>query len=73
MQIIDWLLVYILRIFYWEEPQEIQYEKNKEFNNMLDEENPIAWISYSLALFEQDLPSYMSLYDEYEAVDSSNT
>jgi hypothetical protein len=72
-QITDGLVGYILSIFYWEGViKEMQYEDNTDFNLILDEENIVGWISYSRALFEQDLPAYISRYDEYIASSSPN-
>jgi hypothetical protein len=65
-QITDGLVGYILSIFYWDgEIKEMQYEDNADFNSILDDENPIEGISYSLALFEQDMPKYIELYDKF--------
>jgi hypothetical protein len=44
---------------------EPSYENSAEFNEYLDEENEIAGISYSQALYDQDLVAYKERLDEY--------
>lgn len=47
--------------------QEIKYEDNEDFNQWLDEENPIGVLSYSKALFDQDNVSYNEQLLNYKA------
>lgn len=79
MQLTDNLCQYILWIYFsiesWDQEEIVDYydEKFKEFNQMLDDDfnqqieknNPMKWLFYSRALFEQDLPAYMEKYDEF--------
>ena len=71
MQMTDNLCQYFLGIYFaidsWELEELTDYydEKFIELNQFLDEENPIEWVSYSRALFEQDLPAYMDRYDNF--------
>ena len=71
MQMTDNLCQYILWVYFsienWELEELIDYydEKFVEFNQILDEENPLKWLLYSRALFEQDLPEYMGRYDKF--------
>ncbi len=59
MQMTDGLAYYILKCFSTIEiVQVLQYEDNPEFNNLLDEENSYGNLSYSKALFSQDVEAY---------------
>lgn len=46
---------------------EINYDDNKDFNQMLDDYNPMPLISlsYSKALFDQEKETYLILLDDY--------
>lgn len=63
------LLRYILASFYalQERPEEqIAYEKNTDFNDFLDEENPLEGKPlYSLALYQQYYEDYLIRLEEY--------
>jgi hypothetical protein len=43
----------------------LRYEDNADFNEYLDDENEIEGISYSQALYDQDLIAYIEHLDEY--------
>ena len=45
--------------------QPLKYDDNSEFNQELDEENSLDYISYSKALFDQDLTLYEELLDSF--------
>lgn len=69
------ILFYILKIYFnhdWSEFDDITYESNDEFNNYLDEENPIEGISYSKALFDQDPTLYKVRFSDYLAENELN-
>lgn len=74
MQITDGLVFYILNCFLSIEPRkEIQYNEFSEFNERLDEMNPIRNLSYSKALFEQDIVAYkQELSDYLESLEHNN-
>ncbi len=44
---------------------EMKYDDNTDFNEYLDNENEIEGISYSQALYDQDIVSYKDQLDEY--------
>lgn len=46
---------------------EVKYEDNNAFNQMLDEFNPIENLSYSRALFDQDYVAYCEQLLEYDS------
>lgn len=46
--------------------EEVRYEDNEEFNELLDRQNSIAGLSYSKALFDQDNVSYCEQLLEYQ-------
>lgn len=46
------------------EPEQ-EYEDNEQFNEYLDDENEIEGISYSRALYDQDLVAYKEQLDAY--------
>jgi len=55
----DSLLFYILNCFSNIEIQkELEYEDNPEFNEKLDIDNDFGFLSYSKALFDQDIEAY---------------
>jgi hypothetical protein len=59
IDITDSLLFYILTCFSQIDIQKVlEYEDNAEFNLQLDEENPFGNLSYSRALFDQDIEAY---------------
>lgn len=78
IQFTEGVVPYLLNLYYSIDQSEVEtmveYNDSKfeDFNAMLDEENIADWISYSLALFEQDLPAYMYRYDEYVSLQPSN-
>jgi hypothetical protein len=45
--------------------KELEYEDHPEFNEWLDNENPIANLSYSKALFDQDQVAYEQELENY--------
>jgi hypothetical protein len=46
--------------------EDVKYEDNKIFNQVIDEENSMpSYLSYSKALFEQDNVAYIDRLDEY--------
>lgn len=67
VSITDDLLYYVLNIFFSidVESQLIDYETNTEFNDDLDERNPIWMIRYSKALYEQKYEEYIIQLDEF--------
>jgi hypothetical protein len=73
MQMTDTIGQYVLWIYFSIDFEFIEdenaYEADKfiEFNQILDDDIPIDWISYSKALFEQDLPAYIDKYDNFIA------
>ncbi len=59
MSITDNMLYYILHCFSKVTPvKEIKYEDNTDFNSKLDTENSFGLLSYSKALFNQDIEAY---------------
>lgn len=66
MNITDNMLYYVLHSFSKVSPiKELEYEDNPEFNEWLDNENPIANLSYSKALFDQDPVAYEQELENY--------
>lgn len=66
MNITDNMLYYVLHSFSKISPiKELEYEDNPEFNEWLDNENPIANLSYSKALFDQDQVAYEQELENY--------
>lgn len=66
MNITDNMLYYVLHSFSKISPiKELEYEDNPEFNEWLDNENPIANLSYSKALFDQDPVAYEQELENY--------
>ncbi len=49
------------------EVTEIGYEENADYNEMLDRLNPLDGISYSKALFDQDIVSYCQQLFDYQS------
>jgi hypothetical protein len=59
MNITDNMLYYILHCFSKVTPvKELVYEDNPDFNEKLDKENVYGFLSYSKALFDQDIEAY---------------
>lgn len=59
MNMTDNLLFYILSCFSnIEIKKELEYDDNPEFNENLDSENSFGYLSYSKALFDQDIEAY---------------
>ncbi len=59
MHVTDALVFYILSCFSRIEIQkELEYEDNQEYNEWLDEQNEFRNLSYSRALFDQDIEAY---------------
>jgi hypothetical protein len=58
------LYLFLLLDFSYKEP--IKYEDNDDFNDVLDANNPIAGISYSKALFDQDFVAYEEALEDYK-------
>jgi len=52
--------------------QEVSYDDSTEFNEYLDNENFIEGISYSRALYDQDLVAYKELLDEYNELEKED-
>lgn len=66
MNITDNILYYVLHCFSKISAiKELEYEDNPEFNEWLDNENPIANLSYSKALFDQDQVAYEQELENY--------
>lgn len=66
MNITDNMLYYVLHSFSKVSPiKELEYEDNPEFNEWLDNENPISNLSYSKALFDQDPVAYEQELENY--------
>lgn len=66
MNITDNMLYYVLHSFSKVSLiKELEYEDNPEFNEWLDNENPIANLSYSKALFDQDPVAYEQELENY--------
>jgi hypothetical protein len=66
MNITDNMLYYILHCFSKVKTiKELEYEDNPDFNEKLDEENPLGFLSYSKALFDQDHIDYEQRLEVY--------
>lgn len=66
MNITDNMLYYVLHSFSKVSLiKELEYEDHPEFNEWLDNENPIANLSYSKALFDQDPVAYEQELENY--------
>jgi hypothetical protein len=66
MNITDNMLFYVLHSFSKVSLiKELEYEDHPEFNEWLDNENPIANLSYSKALFDQDQVAYEQELENY--------
>ena len=66
MNITDNMLYYVLHSFSKVSLiKELEYEDNPEFNEWLDNENPIGDLSYSKALFDQDQVAYEQELENY--------
>ncbi len=66
MNITDNMLYYVLHSFSKVSMiKELEYEDHPEFNEWLDNENPIANLSYSKALFDQDQVAYEQELESY--------
>lgn len=66
----DGFASYLLYLFLsidlrYKEP--MQYEDNPDFNYQLDEDNPLAVICYSKALFDQDFVAYEEALELYKS------
>lgn len=76
MNITDNMLYYVLHSFSKVSLiKELEYEDHPEFNEWLDEDNPIGTLSYSKALFDQDKVAYefeLSDYLENKKIESEN-
>jgi len=59
MNITDNMLFYVLHSFSKVSLiKELEYVENTEFHEWLDNENPFGFLSYSRALFDQELVTY---------------
>ena len=66
MNITDNMLFYVLHSFSKVSLiKELEYEDNPEFNEWLDEKNPLGNLSYSKALFDQDQVAYEEELENY--------
>lgn len=66
MNITDNMLYYVLHSFSRVSLiKELEYEDHPEFNEWLDNENPILNLSYSKALFDQDQVAYEQELENY--------
>ncbi|WP_109438537.1 abortive infection family protein [Aquimarina sp. AU119] len=66
MNITDNMLHYVLHCFSKVKAvKELAYEDNPEFNEKLDTENDFGFLSYSKALFEQDIVAYEQELQDY--------
>jgi hypothetical protein len=66
----DGFASYLLYLFLsidlqYKEP--MQYEDNPDYNNLLDEANPLAGISFSKAFFDQDFVAYEEGLESYKS------
>lgn len=62
----DGIASYLLLCFYTIPVKKVlEYEDNQEFNEWLDNEHPIANLSYSKALFDQDHVAYEQELENY--------
>lgn len=69
----DSYIFYVLNIFFnkdWSYLDEINYIDNVDFNDMMDTENTLPGISYSKALFDQDIISYKEQLKDYMSQNS---
>lgn len=69
VQLTDGMIRYLLDIYFSTDFSyiELKYEDNGEFNNMLDETHPLEGIlSYSKALFDQDIIAYEQQLIDYK-------
>jgi hypothetical protein len=72
MNITDNMLYYVLHSFSKVSLiKELEYEDNTEFNEWLDNENPLGFLSYSRALFDQEPVTYQEELQNY--LDSKET
>lgn len=70
MSITEAIAFYLLEHFFRVEiSKDIKYEDNDEFNQWLDNLNPLGALSYSKALFEQDTISYEQQLLNYQSED----
>lgn len=66
MNITDNMLFYVLHSFSKVSViKELEYEDNPEFNEWLDDKNPMGNLSYSKALFDQDQVAYEEELENY--------
>ena len=69
------IVTYMLEIFFFIDfsvKEEIKYDANKAFNEMLDEQEPFGGLSYSKALFEQKYTDYVSQLEEFNEREKDN-
>lgn len=72
MNITDNMLYYVLHSFSKVSLiKELAYEDNTDFNEWLDNENPLGFLSYSRALFDQEPVTYQEELQNY--LDSKET
>jgi hypothetical protein len=72
MNITDNMLYYVLHSFSKVSLiKELEYEDNSDFNEWLDSENPLGFLSYSRALFDQEPVTYQEELQNY--LDSKET
>lgn len=72
MNITDNMLYYVLHSFSKVAiAKELEYEDHKEFNEWFDSENPLGFLSYSRALFDQEPVTYQEELQNY--LDSKET
>jgi len=72
MNITDNMLYYVLHSFSKVSLiKELEYEDNPEFNDWFDNENPLGFLSYSRALFDQEPVTYQEELQNY--LDSKET
>ena len=76
MNMTDSLMFYILNCFSKIQPiKPLEYEDNPDFNEKFDSENPFGILSYSKAMFEQDIRAYkqeLILYQDSLEVEAEN-
>lgn len=68
MHVTDSIVAYILKTFFkidLSHKEEVIYDENPDFNEMLDENFSLADISYSKALYDQDNIAYIEQLQEY--------
>jgi len=67
-EITDAVVKYMLTVYFktdWSDSEDIKYDDNIEFNQLLDSEHELEEVSYSRALFDQDFVAYEENLNNY--------